>query len=243
MRWAALAFACLALTGCETTQEKSAKLERAALATQRAEPARSAGLKIARPSRVIKVVSTAIVANSEGAAAVVVLRNDSATAQTQVPLAITVRGNGGSTVYTNTAPGLAPTLTAVALVPAHGQATWIDDQVQAASTPTSVTAQVGEGKPAHGAPPQIAIASSQLGEEPGGIPVLKGTVVNRSTLAQRELAVYSVLSVAGRVKAAGRAVLASLAPGASSPFAIYLIGSAPHGAHLELTVPPTVTGG
>ena len=38
---------------------------------------------------------------------------------------------GGAPVYSNDTPGLAPTLTAVPLVPAHGELTWVDDQVPA----------------------------------------------------------------------------------------------------------------
>jgi hypothetical protein len=242
MRAAVLALACLALTGCETTQEKSAKLERAALANQHGPGRGAQRLTITRASSVIKVVSSAIVHSSEGTAAAVVLRNDSATAQSSVPLAITAHDATGAAVYTNTAGGQAASLVSAALVPAHGELTWVDDQVQASSTPTSVTAEAGEGKPARGAAPKVLVASYHLGEEPGGLPVLQGTVANRSSLAQSELAIYAVASAAGRVQAAGRAVLSSIAAGASASFQIFLIGTVPHGAHITIDAPPTVLG-
>jgi hypothetical protein len=240
MRAAVLALACLALSGCESTQEKSARLEKAALANQHGPGARAKQLTITRPSAVIKVVSSSLVHSSEGMAAVVVLRNGSATAQSDVPIAITAHGAGGGAVYTNTSGGQAASLVSAALVPAHGELTWVDDQVQASSTPTAVTAEVGEGKPVKGAAPKVAVSSYHLGEEPGGLPVLQGTLANRSSLAQSELAIYAVASAGGRVQAAGRAVLPSLATGASASFQIFLIGTVPHGAHITLDAPPTV---
>lgn len=242
MRAAVLALACLALTGCETTQEKSAKLERLALAGQHGPGRGSQGLTIKRASRIIKVVSSAVVHSAEGTAVVVVLRNDSATAQSVVPLAITAHDAAGAAVYTNTSGGQATSLVSAALVPAHGQLTWVDDQIQAGSTPTSVTAEVGEGKPAKGAAPKVLVTSYHLSEEPGGLPVLQGTVVNHSLLGQNELAIYGVATSGGRVQAAGRAVLASILAGASASFRIFLIGTVPHGARITIDAPPTVLG-
>ena len=65
-----------------------------------------------------------------------------------------------------------------------------------------------------------------------------GTVANRSAVAQKELVVYVVASRGATVLAAGRAVLANLAAGASSPFEVFLIGR-PAKATLELAAPPT----
>ncbi len=238
----ALALACLALTGCETTQEKSAKLERAALARQRNAPPGAAGLKITRASSTVKVASTAVLHSSEGTAVVVVLRNISRTAEHQVPLEITVHGAGGAIAYANTSPGLSPSLASAAFIPAHGEAVWVDDQVQASSTPASVTAEAGDGKLLNGAAPRVVVGAGHLAEEPGGAAVVQGTVSNRSAIAQKELVVYAIASSGTRVTGAGRAVLSSLGAGASSSFQIFLVGSAPHGARLRLEAPPTTFG-
>jgi len=238
VRWAALALAALALTGCETSAEKSAQLEKVALAKLRNRPAAKGGLKITRPSTVLKVTASAVLHSSEGSAAVITLRNDSATAQAAVPLEIMVHGAGGTTLYTNTGAGLATSLTTVSYVPAHGTTTWVDDQVQASGTPTGVTALVGEGKPAHGRAPQIVVHRGEVSQEAGGTEI-KGTAQNGSATAQKELIVYAVSVRGGRIVAAGRAVLAELAAGASAPFSILLIGEAPGGAGLSLSAPPT----
>ncbi|MGD1056605.1 MAG: hypothetical protein ABR992_04245, partial [Solirubrobacteraceae bacterium] len=144
MRLAALVLAALALAACESNQERSARLAKAAKqqeadAAKRAALARRA-LTITRPSTKIKVIGTAIVHGAEGAAAVITLRNVSNTPLSAVPIQIVVRNTGGASVYTNAVPGLSPTLASVALIPAHAVLTWIDDQVQATGIPASVSA-------------------------------------------------------------------------------------------------------
>ena len=242
MRWAALALAGLALTGCETTQEKSARLERAALHRAGASPLGSSGLKIARASTDVTVLASSVVHSREGTAVAITLRNRSATAQREVPLLVTVRGAGGATLSSNSTPGLARSLVCAGYVPAHGQTSWVDDQVQVSATPTSVTAEVGEGKAATGTAPRIVIGAHHLGEEPGGIAFVQGALSNRSAITQRELVVYALASKGGRIVAAGRAVLPVLAGGASSSFQIFLVGSGARGAALQLSAPPSTLG-
>ena len=95
MRLAALALAALALTACESNQERSAKLEKADKhqereAVQRRQLAQRA-LQITHPSTRVKVIATAVVHSSEGAAAIVSLRNDSRASLRDVPIRITVK--------------------------------------------------------------------------------------------------------------------------------------------------------
>jgi hypothetical protein len=254
----ALVLAALALlcSGCETTAEKSAKLEKAA---KRVALAQQTGLSITRQSTVVKVTSASVVRGAEGSAAIVTLRNSSAKALRDVPLAITLKDARGSSVYSNDTPGLAKTLTSVALLPAHGEITWIDDQI-AARAANSVSANVGEGAAVDdgtnvgegsaaagggggggGGAPRLELQGTHLAEDPGGGVDAEGTIVNRSRVEQSELVIYAVARRRGRVVAAGRAVLASLAAGASTPFQIFFVGD-PKGAQLQLSVPPTTLG-
>jgi hypothetical protein len=242
VRRLALALAALALagaaSGCETTAERSAKLEKAAkrvtLATQQ-------GLTITHAGRNVKVTSTAIVRGSEGSAAVVTLRNSSPRAMRDVPISISLKDAHGTSVYTNGTPGLAKTLTSIALLPARGEGVWIDDQIPAASTARSITTKIGEGTPASGAPAKLAIRETHLEADPSGSATVEGTIRNPSSVAQSELVIYAVARKGGRIVAAGRAVLASLAAGASMPFQAFFIG-APNGAKLQLSAPPTTLG-
>jgi hypothetical protein len=240
VRLAALVLVALALTACESNQERSAKLEKAdkhreSEAVQRRELAQRA-LTITRQSTRVKVVATAVVHSSEGAAAIVSLRNDSSTSLREVPIRITVRNASGASIYTNATPGLSPTLLSVALLPAHAVVTWIDDQVQTTAAPASVSAKVGEGTPAGSTTPKLEVVGAHLSEAQA-----EGNVVNHSAVVQRELVVDAVARRAGRIVAAGRAVLAQAAAGTSTPFQIFFVGD-PSGAQLEVSAPATTPG-
>jgi hypothetical protein len=233
----ALTLLAISLAGCETTAEKSAKLEKAA---KRVSPAQQQGLSIAHESRVVKVQSATLVRGTEGTAAVLTLQNSSAKAIREVPISISLKDANGATVYTNATPGLAKTLTSLALLPAHGNGVWIDDQIPGTSA-KSLATKVGEGTTVSGAAPRLTISETQLTKDPSGAATVEGAIKNSSSTAQSELIVYALARDGGRVVAAGRAVLASLAPGASAPFQAFFVGN-PAGAHLQLSAPPTAIG-
>lgn len=235
----ALAFAlgAVSLAGCETTAEKSAKLEKAA---KRIAPAAQQGLSITHESSIVKVLSATLVRGAQGTAAVLTLHNSSAKPIGEVPISISLRDAHGATVYTNSTPGLARTLTSLALLPAAGEGVWIDDQIPGTSA-TSITAKVGEGTSVSGAPPRLTLHETQLAKDPSGSATVEGTIANPSSTEQSELVVYALARKGDHIVAAGRAVLASLAPGASSPFEAFFVG-APAGARLQLSAPPTALG-
>lgn len=227
----ALGTLALVLTGCETTAEKSARLERAA---KRQALTVQKGLTIARPSKLVKVVSTGVVHGSQGTAIVVTLRNESAQALGEVPIAVALKDAHGASVYSNGTPGLAKTLTSIALLPPHAELTWIDDQAQGGGS--SVSAEVGEGRPLRGAAPNVTVREAQLADASA-----EGSVTNASPTDQSELVVYAIARRGGRIVAAGRAVLTSLAAGGSSPFQVFFIGDTA-GAKLQVSAPPTTLG-
>jgi hypothetical protein len=229
VRWAALLLLALALTGCETTAEKSAKLEKAAERRAGYGQVLQQGLSVSRASAVVKVLDTAVLHDSEGAVAIVTLRNAAGRALGRVPVAITVQNN---------APGLEPGLVSVASLPASSEIAWVDDQVPANGAPASVVVRVGEGPGVTGSLPAIDVAGLHVIEDPANGVRAAGTVRNRSAIAQQNVAVYVVARRGGRVVAAGRAVLPEVAAGASTPFQAFLLGS-PHGAQLQASAPAT----
>jgi lipoprotein-anchoring transpeptidase ErfK/SrfK len=235
----ALALAPLALvaSGCETTAEKSANLEKAA---KRIAPAQQQGLSIARASSVVKVQSAALVHGAEGMAVVLTLHNASTKAIREVPISLSLKDAHGATVYTNATPGLAKTLTSLALLPPDGDGVWVDDQIPGTSA-KSIATKIGEGAPVGGAVPHLTVREAELAKDPSGAATVEGTIENPSRTAQSELIVYALARKDGRVVAAGRAVLASLAPGAAAPFQAFFVGS-PSGARLQLSAPPTELG-
>jgi hypothetical protein len=246
VRWAAPVLLALVLTGCETTAEKSGKLERDAklhelhAAVQPGVPG-ARGLSITRASTKVRVTASSVLHSSEGTAAVVTLRNLSATPLRGVPIAITVRDARGASLYTNGAPGLGASLTSAPLLPAHGTLTWVDDQIQAAGAPASVLVKVGEAPSATGAIPTLGVAGARLFEDPSNGPGAEGSIVNHSRVDQQELVVYALARRAGRVVAAGRAILPRAPAGASTRFQLFFIGE-PRGARLEVSAPATTLG-
>lgn len=233
---AASALATLA-GGCETNAQRSAKLEKERLAHP---VAVQRGLTVARQSTVIRIVGSQVVHGPSGTAAVVTLRNVSSRPLRDAPIAITVTAAAGAR-YQNNAPGLDPSLTSVALLQPGAQTVWIDDQVQVAGAPRAMSARVGEAQTVTGQVPQLGVAGVHTFEEPGSGEGAAGTVVNHSTVSQQEVVVYVLARRAGRVVAAGRAILPELAAGQSASFQAYLIGS-PRGAALEASAPATTFG-
>jgi hypothetical protein len=238
-RWLALALALagLALSGCETTAEKSAQLNHEAKHVTVTEK----GLTIAHQSAVVKVLGATVLHGSEGAAVVVTLRNDSSHALREVPIAITVSDSRGDTLSQNNAPGLEGALVSLGSLAAHSTAVWVDDQVPAAGQPASVTTRVGQSAQMSKSPPRLTISSVRLGESPANGAVATATVSNRSAIAQRKLVVFAVARRAGKIVAAGRAVVPELSPGAAKPVELFLVGDS-SGAQLQLSATATTFG-
>ncbi len=240
MRRAALLLVALALTltGCETSAEKSAQLEREAKQLAARRPAAAAGLSIRRQSSVVKVLDATVVHSSEGTAAVVTVRNTSAHAWRAVPIAITVKDAHGSTLFENNAPGLEAALVSIPSLAPHSELSWVDDQVPANGEPSVVSARVGEAPAAAGSLPEISVTGVHPSESAANGPGAAGMVGNRSRVAQLKLVVFAVARRGGRIVAAGRAVLPEVPAGASMPFEAFFIGD-PHGAQLQASAPPT----
>ena len=242
MRAAALVLVALALSGCETTAEKAAKLEKVAKRHEREAPVDAQhGLSIARVSTKVKVLATTILRSNEGAAVVVTLRNTSATPLRNIPVEITVRDAHGASLYANTEPGLAAGLISAPLIPAHGELQWVDDQVQLSGSPARVVAKVGEAASASGPLPRLTVTGTHVVEDPTNGPTAEGTVVNASGVSQQELVVYAVATHAGRIVAAGRAIVPEANAHSSTRFQLFFIGN-PRGAAVQLSSPPTTLG-
>jgi hypothetical protein len=233
-----LALGALALSGCETTAEKSAKLERQA---KRVTLQQQKGLTITRRSSSIEVLDATVLHSSERAAAVVTLRNRSAHAQRAVPIAIAVEDARGKTLFQNNEPGLEHALVSIPSIPAHETVVWVDDQLPTSGSPASVSARVGQAPDAAGQLPELTVGGVKLSEDPASGTIAEGTVTNRSRVAQSGLVLFAFARRAGRIVAAGRAVVPELNPGASAPFQASLVGDA-RGASLQVFAPPASFG-
>jgi hypothetical protein len=224
----------LVLCGCQSTQERSAELQRKA----KHELLASQGVSVSKENPSVKVLQSTLVRSSESTAVVVTLRNTSSHTLENAPVEITVRDAKGGVVFQNNAPGLEPSLTTVSLLAPGQETIWVDDQVSASSTPATVGALVGEATPASGAIPQLSVVGTHLSTEEGSEATLTGTVSNRSQVVQENLVVYAVARKGSKIVATGRAVLPEVGAGASASFQIYFTGN-PDGAQIQASVPAT----
>jgi hypothetical protein len=224
----------LALAGCETTAQKSARLERSA---KRVALSRT-GLVIARTSREVKIVRSQTISTPEGAAALVTVHNSSARALRAVPLAVTITDASGSRAYDNSAPGLEAALTSIASLAPGATLTWVDDQVPSLSGATRTIARAGEGVRVPGALPRLSISAIERIEDPTNGSGAGATLTNDSDLAQGSVVVFALALRGGRVVAAGRALVREVPAHGSTPFQVYFLGD-PSGARIELYAPAT----
>lgn len=224
----------LLVAGCESTQDKSARLEReggGSLAGQK-------GVVVSKQSNDVKVLSTDVIQDENGTAAVVRMRNTGKTALAQVPVSIDVRARAGSSVFRNNQPGLEPALVRVPLLRAREEFTWVNDQIAAGEKPRAVRAKVGEAQAVRSAPPRVTVTAPHLEQDPVSGVAAVGFVANRSRIDQRKLVVFAVARRGGRVVAAGRAQINRLKAGKRARYTVFFIGN-PRGARITLEAPPT----
>lgn len=238
--WPALALVApvAAITGCQSTQDRSAQLRKHGntVLSHRTQTL------VTRDNPDVKVMRAVALHDDNGSAAVVELRNTSRRALVNIPVAIDVRGAGGTSVFRNDSAGIEPSLVGPSYVPPGSRFAWVNDQVNAAGVPQSVVARVGVG---HGAMPR-SIPSMQVGaphlenDPTSGVSAV-GKITNHSPILQRKLVLYCIATRGGRIVAAGRGGIERLRPNKPTRYTIFFIGN-PKGAQLTVAAPPTTFG-
>jgi len=234
----ALVGVALAVTGCESTQDKSAKI-----AAELGPVKQEKGLKISKQSKDVEVVSSTLLSDQNGSAVVVRLRNESNQDLVGVPIAIDVLDVKGKSVYRNDIPGIEPALAAVPFIPAGGETEWVHDQILATGKPAKVEVKVGEGgEPFSGEPPKVAVSDPKLEGDPYSGLLAGGNVENESGEDLERLLLYAIASKGGKIVAAGRGAIEPFkAKPKPVPFNIYFIGD-PSGAEVKVSQFPTLPG-
>lgn len=234
----ALAGVALVATGCESTQDKSAKI-----AAELGPVKKEKGLKITAQSKDVEVVSSTLLTDRNGSAAVVRLRNRSNENLVGVPIAIDVLDAKGKSVYRNDIPGIEPALAAVPFIPAGGETEWVHDQILATGVPARVEVKVGEGGELFGGEqPQISVSAPKLEGDPYSGVLAGGNVENQSGEDLERLLLYAVATKGGKVIAAGRGAIEPFkAKPKPFPYNIYFIGN-PKGAEVKVTQFPSLPG-
>jgi hypothetical protein len=235
---AALTMCCVIATllvfaGCESTIDQARKI------SAKGEVAfHQQGISVTRADRQVRVLGTAVIRDPNGTAVVVVLRNTGHEPVVDAPIAIDVTNTAGKSVFQNNAPGLEADLTHVPLLPAGQVVEWVNDQVLPAGTPAHVTARIGAGGRAPSHLPRIQLSGVGLTNDPVSGYAASGQVRNASTVSQVQLVLFATARRAGRIVAAGRAVIPRLAPGKATPFHAYFLGN-PNGAQISVSAPPS----
>jgi hypothetical protein len=233
---APLLVAALALSACQTTQELSAQR-----AGQAKKLVNQKGLTVGTVNPDVAVAATSIVQDKNGIAAVVELRNTGKVAQAGLPVSIAVTDAKGKRLYRNDVAGLEDSLVSMALLTKGEDAFWVNNQITATGTPAKVQARVGAAKgKAPARLPSFAISGVSLQSDSGSV-FAKGTIVNRSKVAQKRLTIFGVARKGSKIVAAGRGILDALPPAGAkpTPFTLFFIGN-PKGAKLSFSAPPTV---
>lgn len=234
----ALAGLALVTTGCESTQDKSAKI-----AAELGPVKKEKGLKITQRSKDVEVVSSTLLSDQNGSAVAVRLRNKSSQGLVGVPIAIDVLDAKGKSVYRNDIPGIEPALAAVPFIPAGDETVWVHDQILATGKPAKVEVKVGEGgEPFSGAQPQVSVSEPKIEGDPYSGLLAGGNVENESGEDLERLLLYAVASKGGKIVAAGRGAIEPLkAKPKPVPYNIYFIGD-PSGAEVKVSQFPTLPG-
>jgi hypothetical protein len=231
-RAAAATLLAIGLAGCETTEQKSAAIEKR-LAGRRASTTLT---RIGATSKVVKVLSAQLVHSAAGTAAALELRNTSSEARADVAIVIDVTDATGKSVFTNASAGASSPSGEISLIGPHATVWWVEANVLTSDlAPSHVSARVGRGEPAVAGARVLRATHLTSGSNFAG-PFIGGRVVNGAA-ALDDVAVYTVAVADGHVLAAGQSLIPRLGGHATTSFQVNVIGS-PRRARLTATIVP-----
>lgn len=234
---AVLVCGALLAAGCQSTQDKAAKL-----AASSSEAFEETGVTVTEENPDVEVVKTWTVSDANGTAVAVRVRNTGDQRLVDVPIAVDVQDAAGASVFRNDDPGLEPSLAGLPLLRAGETITWVNDQVTPTGEPAAAEAKVGVQKDVL-APKEPRLTLQQITRERDAEgEVVSGFIMNKSDIDQRNVVVYGVATKGGDVIAAGRGQVPRVQAGKRVRFNVFFIGD-PRGGTLDLAVPATVLEG
>lgn len=221
-------------SGCESTQEKSAKLE-----AEGAQLAKIEKVEIGAKNRDIEVLEKVLLTDQYGTAVVVKMRNSSAQGQIDVPIGIDVKNAKGKSIFKNDVEGLEEGLQKIQIVEPNGETYWVNDQVLISEKPASVAVEIGRSDiPWPSKIPEIEMTPPELVVDPIDGYEVDGKVFNRSAVEQTDLLLYAVATKGNEVVAAGRGLIPKLkVDDKGEQYNIFFIGD-PRGAKVDVFATP-----
>ncbi len=231
----ALVSSCSPWPACESTQDKSARLEAAGSNKLKGEK----GLAIGQKAVGVHVGTTAVLADANGGAVVARAAQHlrQATARRADRRQGHRRGRQGGLQERHAGPRRVADRRLRA--PAQGDAVWVNDQVDLSGAGKHVAVTVGAPRhSSRGDEPKLSVSAPAVRRDPVSGLEAAASVTNDSKIAQRELVVLGVARRGGRIVAAGRAIVPLVKPGKKAKFNLFFIGN-PKGARVTLSAPPT----
>jgi hypothetical protein len=219
-----------ASSGCESTEEQSARIGHEGADAPVSD---STAVKTGAANATVRVSNVTLLQSAGRGAVAMELTSSAGRPQTDVPVSISV-AKGGKVLYTNQVSGLESALQQMPLLRPHQHEWWVDDQVLTASSGGSVQVRIGASKHSQGKLPEVSASELSVGKQ-AGLSVLSGKLVSQAKRPASKVPVFAVALRAGKVTAAGRALISTLPPGATS-FQIFLVGD-PTGSTIQITVP------
>jgi len=236
-----VAGACLALvvSGCESTQSRSAALE-----SEGAGLVKQKTFDVGTENRQIDVVEKVALTDVNGSAVAVVLKNNGTDGLSDAPIQVNVKNAKGKSVFKNDLAGTEFSLLHVPVVKPKSEVFWVHDQIlPVGGKPASVDVTVGEAKPLPADIPEIQVSSPTLQRDPVSGLEVTGTAVNKSDVEQSDLILYAIARKNGKIVAAGRGLIPKLkTDGSPASYHIFFIGN-PTGADVSVIAPPVNLSG
>ena len=209
--WVVLVAAASALSACESSQDKNARLK---IAAAKAQQDALKPVSIGKPDQRVKVLKKEIINGPDGRVAVVVtLKNTSSTAIRDVPIGLQVSdAKGGAPFYSNTIAGYGADLNHLSLIRPGQTFEWINDQITGGKG-SKVSVTVGKGVDIKNPPPDPKLTKMKWWDDAVSGWTYKGRAVSTSSIPQVRLIIYSTVRQGGKLVAAGRSAIERLAKG------------------------------
>ena len=241
LRIAAVAvLAAVLVTGCESTQDKAARVQKANALNAKAA---AQPLTVATIDRRIKVTGTTVLRGKDTDAVVVAVVNTSSKPIADLPIAVKVFNGSGKVVLTNTAPGTDHWLNHIPLLRPGQTFYWVNDQLDPLPSARKATVRIGPGVVVAHPYPDAQLIKTKFFEDPVSGAAFTGKAKGTAPVLQERLVIFSVGKQGGQIVAAGRGVLEKLLPNGGKPagFTIFYVGANPKSVSLSNQAPPVLS--
>jgi len=227
-------------SGCESTQDKAARVQKENAAKQKiaAQP-----LTVAKIDRRIKISGITVLRGKDTNAVVVTVVNTSSKPIADIPIAVKVLSGAGKVVTTNTEPGTDHWLNHIPLVRPGQTFYWVNDQFEPLPSARKASVRIGSGVVVPKPYPDAKLIKTSIFEDPVSGAAFTGKAKGNAPVIQERLVVFSVGRQGGRIVSAGRGVLEKLLPNGGKPagFTIFYVGASPKSVSLSNQAPPVLS--